>query len=109
MRSILVQEDAEAFDKTEQAIKAFIEANSLWSLVRTAPRPANQELTFYLTRTTPLLRFTDDIEVFLSVSFEGTRIEIKSQSRVGKGDLGQNPRNIRELNRALREQLDVAE
>lgn len=31
----------------------------------------------------------------------GARLELTSASRVGKGDLGQNPRNIEELVRAV--------
>jgi hypothetical protein len=72
-------------------------------------------------RKTPLLGFIDDITVTITAVYpannadttegaetteEGTpvhrcRIDISSQSRVGKGDLGQNPRNIRELSEKL--------
>ncbi|MDV6031833.1 MAG: DUF1499 domain-containing protein [Phycisphaera sp. RhM] len=62
-----------------------------------------------LTRTTPLLKFVDDIEVELTArpaGQESTRqsviVNATSQSRVGKGDLGQNPRNLIELTTALR-------
>ena len=52
-------------------------------------------------RTTRLLRFRDDVTAKVSPSPEGTRLELTSASRVGRGDLGQNPRNIRELIRAI--------
>ncbi|MBX3413480.1 MAG: DUF1499 domain-containing protein [Pirellulales bacterium] len=55
-----------------------------------------------LVRTTALWRFKDDITVRLEPVAEGTRVSARSQSRVGKGDLGQNPRNLRELFEALR-------
>ena len=50
-----------------------------------------------LIRVTPIMRFTDDITVILRNEKEGTRVKATSQSRVGKGDLGQNPRNLKEL------------
>lgn len=54
-----------------------------------------------LERTTRWLRFVDDITVTLTTVDGGTRVSISSRSRIGKGDLGQNPRNIRELLRAV--------
>ena len=40
--------------------------------------------------------FYDDITVILR-SERGNSVKATSQSRVGKGDLGQNPRNLKEL------------
>ena len=54
-------------------------------------------IEIHLTRTTRFLGFTDDIHVRLVAVGEQTRIEATSQSRFGKGDLGQNPRNLKEL------------
>jgi len=54
-----------------------------------------------LVRTTPLLRFKDDITVRVEPTAEGARVSAKSKSRVGKGDFGQNPRNLRELFEAI--------
>ncbi len=49
-----------------------------------------------------LLRFVDDVNIYVVQGLDGTtKLEIISQSRVGKGDLGQNKRNIRELLSAL--------
>ena len=73
--------------------------------VRTLPRWAVAESTpnrLHLTRRTRLWRFTDDITVTLTAAPVGTLIHAESRSRVGKGDLGQNRRNIRELFRAIR-------
>ncbi len=52
-------------------------------------------------RTTPLFRFRDDVTVRVHADGDGTRAEVTSASRIGKGDLGQNPRNIKELLRAV--------
>ena len=59
-------------------------------------------LTVRLTRTTALMRYVDDVEVTLRPNGTGCIVEASSQSRVGKGDLGQNPRNLRELTQFLR-------
>lgn len=58
------------------------------------------------THTTRIFRFVDDIEVRVSANTEFVaKVDIRSSSRIGKGDFGQNARNIRlffeELNRRL--------
>jgi uncharacterized protein (DUF1499 family) len=58
-----------------------------------------------LVRATRLLGFKDDIAVRVEPAAGGSIISARSESRVGSGDLGQNPRNLRELLRALRRQL----
>jgi uncharacterized protein (DUF1499 family) len=55
------------------------------------------------TRCTRLFRFIDDITIRLeSVSPTATRVHARSQSRVGKGDFGQNRRNLLELLQKVR-------
>ena len=51
----------------------------------------------HATHTTRFWRFVDDVHVQFEPHGEGTRIVARSQSRVGKGDFGQNSRNLREL------------
>ncbi len=58
-----------------------------------------------LVRTTPLMRYRDDVRVSVISRDGGARIHVHSQSRVGRGDLGQNPRNIDELLSAVRRHL----
>jgi uncharacterized protein (DUF1499 family) len=55
------------------------------------------------TRRTRLWRFTDDVTVRLEATAGGTRLHARSQSRLGKGDFGQNRRNLLELLRALQQ------
>jgi uncharacterized protein (DUF1499 family) len=55
-----------------------------------------------LTRRTGLFKFVDDVTVTLKPAGPGTMIHAASKSRVGKGDLGQNRRNILELWAAVR-------
>lgn len=55
-------------------------------------------LTIKMVRTTRLMCFKDDIQVRIEQLPSGEcRINARSQSRVGKADFGQNPRNLAEL------------
>lgn len=55
-------------------------------------------LIIKMVRTTRLMRFKDDIQVRIEPLPSGEcRILAQSQSRVGKADFGQNPRNLAEL------------
>lgn len=89
----------------ETAIASLCSDKSQWS-VATEPQPAplamRQEdpalVSHHLIRTTSLLRFKDDVWVVAEdAGNEKLRLRIYSRSRLGKGDLGQNPRNVREL------------
>jgi uncharacterized protein (DUF1499 family) len=53
------------------------------------------------TRTTRIFRFVDDISVLLEPAVGGTAVAARSGSRIGRGDLGQNRRNLAELWEAL--------
>lgn len=46
---------------------------------------------------TPLLGLTDDVVVRVRADGEGSRVDVRSSSRVGKGDLGSNAGRIREF------------
>ncbi|MDH3290720.1 MAG: DUF1499 domain-containing protein [Gemmatimonadota bacterium] len=74
-----------------------------WTLTGWQVTDSLIELRF--VRTTRLFRFRDDITV--RVADRGDRREVTaiSASRVGHGDLGQNPRNLEELFRRLRSRL----
>lgn len=47
------------------------------------------------TATTRLLRFKDDVVIRVRAEGSGTRLDMRSASRVGKTDLGANARRIR--------------
>jgi uncharacterized protein (DUF1499 family) len=79
------------------------------AVIRQLPRWQVERLdreagTVAATRRTRLWRFVDDIVVRCEPTPGGTRVHARSQSRVGKGDLGQNRRNLLHLLRALRTQ-----
>ena len=57
----------------------------------------------HATHTTRVWRFVDDVHLGFEPHPAGCRIVARSQSRIGKGDLGQNRRNLRMLTRALRQ------
>lgn len=89
-------------EQVREAIDRFVEQHANWSLSKTASDDENQILVS-LVRTSRLFRFADDVEVTLQPCPEGTLVDAVSQSRIGKGDLGQNPRNLRKLLEALRD------
>jgi uncharacterized protein (DUF1499 family) len=57
--------------------------------------------TFEATQTTPIFRFVDDIVVRVRPSGSGSRIDVRSKSRDGKGDIGANAARIRAFRDAL--------
>lgn len=58
------------------------------------------------TATTRILRFKDDVVIRLRAAANGTRLDIRSASRIGSSDFGANGRRIRafllELNLLLK-------
>ncbi len=89
-------------ERAVQQITRWAGSQPAWN-VQSVQRPNDQSVRIHLTRTTRVLRFVDDIHVTLRPrgDGQGVRIEATSESRVGKGDLGQNPRNLAELTRGL--------
>jgi uncharacterized protein (DUF1499 family) len=75
-----------------------------WKVIRTDPAAH----VVICEVKTPLGLFTDDvtvrIEPFGPVR-ETSRVEIRSHSRVGRADLGQNARHIQELQEAMDDKL----
>ncbi|MGB3681600.1 MAG: DUF1499 domain-containing protein [Rubrobacteraceae bacterium] len=54
-----------------------------------------------LVRESRLFKFEDDVTVSISDNGAGCEAIFESASRVGQGDLGQNPRNLRDLIEAV--------
>jgi hypothetical protein len=50
---------------------------------------------------TALFNFTDDLTVKVETDGSGSRVVIRSRSRVGRGDLGENARHIAALQRRM--------
>ena len=51
--------------------------------------------------TTLVWRFEDDVTVKVTREAGRTRVSVRSKSRLGRADFGQNARNVRELLAAL--------
>jgi uncharacterized protein (DUF1499 family) len=81
-----------AFARVEAA------ARSLgWRIVASAPAEGRLEAS----DTTRWFGFTDDIVVRVRATAQGSRIDVRSASRVGRSDLGVNARRIRALLNAV--------
>ena len=57
--------------------------------------------------TTRLFRFKDDFVIRFRAEGDGTRVDMRSKSRVGKSDLGVNTKRIRAFFEALQSVHDV--
>ena len=55
--------------------------------------------------TTPVFRFKDDVTVTINQEGEEVLVNVRSHSRIGKGDLGTNARRIRRFQAELAKQL----
>jgi uncharacterized protein (DUF1499 family) len=95
-------------DKRMRTIEAKLGVQELADVVVTAgkslPRwkliertQAGDAIQLDFVRTTGLVGYKDDIRVRIESAGQGSRLSAESRSRIGKGDLGQNPRNLREL------------
>lgn len=90
--------------QVRQRIEEWLDEESAWQL-ESVEEGADSQL-MHLTRRTAIMRFVDDIHVRLTevTNADGsviTRVDAESQSRVGKGDLGQNPRNLKHFREAF--------
>lgn len=56
----------------------------------------------------PVLFFTDDLAVTLRGNTKEVTIDVRSASRIGRGDFGENRRHILQLLRALDEKLPTS-
>lgn len=72
-----------------------------WRVVR----QDGEELWMEAEVTTALFGFVDDLTARVEPHQGGARVMIRSRSRVGRGDLGENARHIRALQQALERRL----
>ncbi len=72
-----------------------------WRVVRTDPGTR----AIAVEVRTALFRFTDDLTARVEAAGSGSRVVIRSHSRVGRGDLGENARHIAALQVRLDRQL----
>jgi uncharacterized protein (DUF1499 family) len=85
--------------KVAEAARACLAELPRWRLIGSGSGPGGTEL--HAVHTTLVWRFDDDVYLRLRAEGGGTRASVRSRSRVGRFDFGQNARNIRELLQAL--------
>lgn len=106
-------------DARDAALRPILSAASLDDLVDVVRRAAQGlprwelgeldqlrgRCTLHLRRKSALFGFVDDVTVVVEDRGDRRVISAESRSRVGKGDLGQNPRNLKALLGRVRELL----
>lgn len=106
-------EVATSLDELRSQVELFCQRESAWELGEEKPLPNDSPVlalvegepaaTTHLVHKTGLWGFKDDVWLVAEDLGDGRlRLHADSRSRIGKGDLGQNPRNVRELMTALR-------
>ena len=68
-----------------------------WDIVAVAP----QDLRIEATDTTLLFGFKDDVVIRVAPAGRGSRVDVRSVSRIGKSDFGVNARRIRKFMQLL--------
>jgi uncharacterized protein (DUF1499 family) len=79
---------AEAFDRAEQVAR-----DLGWEIVFTVPQDGRIEAT----DTTFWFGFKDDVVIRVRPTADGSRVDIRSKSRVGRSDVGANAARIKEF------------
>ena len=79
----------EKSDRVFEALSAAIASRPDKWAIASADRAAGN-----IHATVKVLNFTDDVEVDLQSAGDGTQVNARSRSRVGKGDFGENRRHI---------------
>jgi uncharacterized protein (DUF1499 family) len=78
---------AEVFARAREVV-----ADSGWTLVEASEADGRIEAT----AETPWVRFKDDVVIRITSEADGqTRVDVRSKSRMGRGDMGQNAKRVR--------------
>jgi uncharacterized protein (DUF1499 family) len=72
-----------------------------WEIVAVVPAEGRLEAT----ATTPWFGFKDDVVVRVTPAGSGSRVDVRSKSRIGRSDLGANAKRIRAFLTGLRGRL----
>lgn len=86
-------------DEVVKAVKTVLGQLPRWSVVGSGSGPEGSAIA--AVHTTRVLRFKDDVNIRVWREGGRTRVSVRSRSRVGVWDFGQNARNVRELLAAL--------
>jgi uncharacterized protein (DUF1499 family) len=89
----------------ERVFDAAVETSKAmgWDLIETDRNQGTVEAV----ATTRLFRFKDDVTITVTRQGDQTIVNVRSHSRVGKGDLGTNARRIRSFQTELAKRLSA--
>jgi uncharacterized protein (DUF1499 family) len=90
-------------DKVAKAARATVERLPRWAFVAQGKGPGGTEIQ--AIAQTRVWRFKDDVTIRVRREGGRTRVSVRSKSRVGKADFGQNARNIQLFLRELDQEL----
>ena len=93
------REYAASEQRVTEALKAAAGRLSRFAFVGAGRGPGGSEVHY--VASTPVLRFKDDVNVRIRREGAKTKVTVRSKSRMGTMDFGQNARNVRELMAAL--------
>ena len=100
---LIVQRFTANEERVARAAKAAVIALPGWELIGSGRGPGGAELQ--AVATTRVLRFKDDVTVRIRRKDGLTEVDVRSRSRVGKADFGQNARNVRAFQAELERQM----
>lgn len=94
IRTLILETEAdEAFRTVKEAVETL-----RWRIIEeSAPGGRSGQGRIEAIAETRLMRFQDDVVIRIRPSGAGTRVDIRSASRVGRHDFGANARRIRRL------------
>jgi uncharacterized protein (DUF1499 family) len=90
-------------ERVTRAARAAVAALPGWELVGSGRGPGGAEVQ--AVARTRVLRFKDDVTVRIRKRDDLTEVSVRSRSRVGKADFGQNARNVRTFQAELERQM----
>lgn len=90
-------------ERVFEAVLRAVSRMPRWTLISSPPGQRG----FRVEAKTMLLRFVDDVTIRLTEHEGGTVVNVRSASRVGRGDFGQNARNIRAFLLELDRQMET--
>ena len=90
-------------ERVTRAARAAVAALPGWELVGSGRGPGGSELQ--AVARTRVLRFKDDVTVKIRRKEGAFEVSVRSRSRVGKADFGQNARNVRAFQAEMERQM----
>ncbi len=88
-----------------EAVKKIIPTLSSWGLKWKLTESETRNDSAIIKAEVPVVMFTDDLEVKLVQKENEVIVNVRSASRIGKSDFGENARHIRKFLSALDEKI----